>query len=550
MHVVVPEVKACVSCAKSKRKCGKERPRCHRCETRDLECQYPPPRPSSFVPLGDGFGSAWERQVEADSALEYGHLRGTAANITASVDIDINNPRSPEVEQPLANPAATTKTLDLWDPTSLLGPLPDFSLLLAPPCSHPDSTSTKLQLQPHNHRPQTVASQSPSCPSSSLPFIPQLSTCDWFLGPETWEFPDSDRCHDSRSLDPSSSAQPPSLMQPMTMIPPYARTILKPYLRSLQSDLADWISKGGTTFIHKQLYAFELPRCIQDAQGALALYLARCPATEDAVFRILDERARQLLVDEAKHNTSSSLDSSGHLARVQALLTYQIIGLLDGDIYLRAAAEERAKVLVTWVSLMLDSVQFAAAFCKSSGSEGGGGQADGRRGNINGKVAESTCGHLRAIVGLLGLGIKDLFSPEQTAAFPAQAQEELVWRAWIFTESLRRTSIVAEALPAVYHALKAGWAMCPKGMRVTVTEGMWDAESRYAWTQTALGLGNGKRKGQKGSAAVWFLDGRDTEILLRLARPEDVDAFTTLCMEVCFGIERIEKWKTEKGQMS
>lgn len=109
---------------------------------------------------------------------------------------------------------------------------------------------------------------------------------------------------------------------------------------------------GDTEFIHKELYVLRNPRCVQDAQGSLALYLARTDEKEDGVFLTLDDRARRLLRDEEEHNTPSSLGFLGHLARVHALLTYQITGLLDGDIHLRAVhvAEERIGVLDTWLS--------------------------------------------------------------------------------------------------------------------------------------------------------------------------------------------------------
>lgn len=41
--------KACAPCARAKRKCGKEIPRCRRCEEKGIECTYPSKRPASFV---------------------------------------------------------------------------------------------------------------------------------------------------------------------------------------------------------------------------------------------------------------------------------------------------------------------------------------------------------------------------------------------------------------------------------------------------------------------------------------------------------------------
>ncbi|KAF2028082.1 hypothetical protein EK21DRAFT_70552 [Setomelanomma holmii] len=47
------ETKACTNCAKSRRKCGKQRPECLRCQSRRLSCHYPPPRLTSFIPLSE-----------------------------------------------------------------------------------------------------------------------------------------------------------------------------------------------------------------------------------------------------------------------------------------------------------------------------------------------------------------------------------------------------------------------------------------------------------------------------------------------------------------
>ncbi|KAF2831614.1 hypothetical protein CC86DRAFT_141431 [Ophiobolus disseminans] len=52
------EVKVCTNCAKSRRKCGKQRPLCLRCRTRGLSCHYPRVRPTSFVPLREDTSDA------------------------------------------------------------------------------------------------------------------------------------------------------------------------------------------------------------------------------------------------------------------------------------------------------------------------------------------------------------------------------------------------------------------------------------------------------------------------------------------------------------
>ena len=43
---------ACRACAIAKRRCGKQKPLCLRCRTRNIDCMYPPTKPTSFVPCG------------------------------------------------------------------------------------------------------------------------------------------------------------------------------------------------------------------------------------------------------------------------------------------------------------------------------------------------------------------------------------------------------------------------------------------------------------------------------------------------------------------
>jgi hypothetical protein len=45
------ESPACTICAKARRKCGKQRPQCTRCQARGSTCTYPPSKPASFIPL-------------------------------------------------------------------------------------------------------------------------------------------------------------------------------------------------------------------------------------------------------------------------------------------------------------------------------------------------------------------------------------------------------------------------------------------------------------------------------------------------------------------
>lgn len=306
-----------------------------------------------------------------------------------------------------------------------------------------------------------------------------------------------------------SSKHPSSPNSPQTQPSlPFGNGVLRRFLKDIQRRLEAWVSTGGTTFIHKQLYRFRKPRCILDAQTTLALYLSRTDENEDMVFRALEDRTKQLLEEEEKHQTSSSHDAFCHLARVQALLTYQVMGLLDGDIHQRAIAEDHMKVLMAWVDQMVDSVWVASTFVPDNG------------GRDDFVVAKG-----------LGLGIKDIL-PDDQKMIDHITKEDVVWHIWISAESLRRTWIIVQGLNATYHALKKGWAMCPGSMKVTAGQGLWDAPSSHTWAKVLT------------DTNIWFMEGTEMDVLFTSAIPEEVDDFTKSCMEITYGMEKMERWES------
>lgn len=426
---IVPEVKSCEKCAKAKRKCGKEKPRCHRCESRDLDCHYPPARPSAFVRLQD-------------------------------------DPFAPDV--PISPASCNTlatlcDSADMWDPSIMLCPLPEFNLPLS-------VCNADLHL------------------SKPSPTIPKHLTCEWFMAPDSWK----------------ALARPQYVKNPQWK-PHYGNAVLKRFLKGIQRRLNEWVSTGGTDFIHRHLYEFRNPRCVQDAQTTLALYLARTDENEDAVFRTLDDRARQLLEDEKRHAPSSGgLEVFEHLARVHALMTYQIVGLLDGDIHLRTAAESRTKLLETWVEQMIERMRSTSAFC-----------------------SENMGDYLAVVANVMGLGTEDC--PGQAQQDQAMRQD-LIWRAWVLAESLRRTWVTVRGLNITYHALQKGWADCCGSIKLTAGQGMWDAPSSHAWAEVTR------------EKDVWFIEGTETERLFVEATADNVDDFTKGCMEMSFGRDRMEHW--------
>lgn len=390
---------------------------------------------------------------------------------------------------------------DIWDSNVLFTPVSNFDVPLSDCPAHTD-----LQLLLSNLQPPA---RTPTPPRKHL-------DCEWFLSPESWKGPES---HPFAAAGPDHDGinNKPSLPHPISS--------LKHFLNKLHRRSQDWVTRGSNDFIHKELYTFRSPRCIQDAQTAFALYLAKSDDTEDAVFRTLHARATQLLQDEEKHKMRGSHDVFGHLARCQALLIYQVIGLLDGDIHLRGAAEERIEILKAWLEQLIKSTTTSSALCFGNTLPG----------ESVGKKPPSTID----VANAFGLGIRDVLildddsdkSSMRTIQSPhSMVQQEAVWHAWLFAESLRRTWIAASGLQTSYLALRTGWAMCYRSMKLTAGQGMWEAPTSYAWEKRCM----------KGD--VLFMEGWDMDLLFTTARPEDVDVFAKSCMEATWGAEMMERW--------
>lgn len=431
---IVPENKACDACAKSKRKCGKEIPACHRCSSRGIDCVYSPARPSAFVRLQDNSTP--------------GESCPTPTPTPSSISYRDNNSST-------------------WDPNVLFPTLTEFDIPLP-------LNSTDLRLD-HYCQPAPIAKH---------------LNCDWFMSQRTWESP----------------AHLPGPCDIYTTAPPYAATALNRFLKSIHQRVGEWVLKASNDFVHRQLYAFNNPRCIQDVYTALALYLAKTPENEDIVYRTLGDRVKQLLQDQEKHNTSSSLDVFNHLARCQALLVYQIIGLLDGDIRLRGSAEDRRATMELWLDQLLEAMTTASTFCPPNGDT-----------------------NIISVAKALGIGIKDMLTDDHMVQCPT-IREETVWHIWIFTESLRRTWIVSMALHTSYHAVRSGWATCCRSMKVTARKGVWEAPTSYVWGQRCM------------TQDILFIEGTEMEKLFTQVRPDEVDYFAKWCMEITYGSERMERW--------
>ncbi|KAI1416793.1 hypothetical protein F5Y13DRAFT_100643 [Hypoxylon sp. FL1857] len=322
----------------------------------------------------------------------------------------------------------------------------------------------------------------------------------WFLTPESW------------IADYTLPPNQPTAVQDM---------MLQRFIDGVQSWLKRWTVEGSSPLHHRHLYREKMPRYVQDAYTAVTMYHTSAARDSSAnaearatALRVFDDRVVQLLQDQALETSlGKQMDIFDHLSRVQALLTYQTIRLFDGDVRMRAQAEDLVPTLFLWTKQLLDSAKENLT----------------RPSRFLADIANSASNYSSCF----GYG------PGSTSSSGSGAgcSEDTVWRAWILVESVRRTWLVSNYLQEIYLYMKRGWGNCPGRMTITMRGGLWDAASSYAWS----------RKCREQDAL--FLPTTGTEKLFYERCPEDIDEFSLFIVELSYGVDRIERWLGEsKGR--
>lgn len=310
----------------------------------------------------------------------------------------------------------------------------------------------------------------------------------WFLRPESWAI-----VH-----------QPAPYRQPCSL-----NSGLLDSTGSILSWLQQWVNDCSCPFIHTHLYRDDLPSCIQNAFTATAAYFARTAANKGLILRIIEGHCNALL-DQLEADLDAGEDTIAsstvhHLTRTQALLIYQIIRLFDGDIRSRAQAEKSMDLLLSWAGQLWES---ASKDVKSAIYE---------EASMTSSVTADGCGNL---------------APN---AFRVDGSVATLWRAWYVAESIRRTYVAIVFVQGMYQTLKQGWAFCPGGVNFTVTNGLWDAPSEYAWWELFL---------QDTSPPAQSLQ---LERLLVENQPAEVDTFVRPLLVASYGHERVNQWIAQQA---
>ena len=193
--------------------------------------------------------------------------------------------------------------------------------------------------------------------------------------------------------------------------------------------------RGQTPFIHRHMYDEHTPTVIYDALSSCALYCGKNKDNETLVFGDISRKVRQLKAAMQQ----SFLSPVDHLASVQALLLYQIIRLLDGDVRQRADAESDEAVLMSWNEQLQGRLQPPSLSLERESLS-----------DIQGTMTTSS------------------------------------WQDWIVAESVRRTVLTCYMLQGVYSFLKLGYDKLSgkvDQLAFTAQSTLWNAPSEFHWRE-------------------------------------------------------------------
>ncbi|KXH52660.1 hypothetical protein CSAL01_13088 [Colletotrichum salicis] len=441
-----PRRKTCIACIKAKRRCDHGQPACLRCSRRNIACDYfaPPATSRSKGNAGD-------------------HVLRTQKS---------RRPQHPS------------------SPTQVPAPLLD------------DGAGSDASLIPWSQNPDLLPLDMGDLEDVNFDLaFDELITTDAFF--------------ERPLIAPCLTPRPDEMLVPSYDAPSGSLEAL--VASRLQYSL-DEIKKVPTTVVmenqapwsHPYLYRAHMPRdmqgehlmshspkstangknltvCSPDAQACSALYIAKNSINASSVLRTIQTRAHELL---ASPMPKSRLDI---LARLHAILLYQIIRLFDGDISMRASAQHTLSSLEQTILALLPFVKWERAQPTTDPAQD-----------------YSTC------------PTKDF------------------WLEWIFQESARRTIFFTCFFLVAYSVLVD-----------TLTNG---CEQRYVFCQSwTMSAHLWKAPTVVDFAVAWkekqhlVITKQCFEEALRDAAADDIDAFGRILMVGAMGIEDARLWFYNRG---
>ncbi|KAI9700964.1 MAG: hypothetical protein M1820_006609 [Bogoriella megaspora] len=251
-------------------------------------------------------------------------------------------------------------------------------------------------------------------------------------------------------------------------------------VKAFTSEIAD---RNATPFMHRHLYRDDVPQCILSCFSINVLYAKRTHENTAMVMRAIHNNVRDLLDAEMSRTIAKPVQK---LARTQALFLYQIIRLFDGDITLRAQGEKDMPLFQAWLNDLC-----------------------GIRDNLGDAL------HL------------------QNSVTRKRAPEH--WETWVFSESVRRTIVMAYSVIGLYELIKEPES---KGrMRFVHTDHRWTL-SRSLWESDSSSEFH-RMWNQK---PHFIITNYAFDDFLMYGSGEDVDDFAALLLTAYIGMDKTKEF--------
>ncbi|KAF4965722.1 hypothetical protein FSARC_6505 [Fusarium sarcochroum] len=277
---------------------------------------------------------------------------------------------------------------------------------------------------------------------------------------------------------------------PPDAIPP--ASVFSNFIRGLQDWLSRFVKKGHNPFIHRHLYSDSgYPQCIQDAYSACVISNAVNDDNDNIIDAISSTHISNLLNSQPASNSMSPgvITTMDHLARTQALLIHILLAVFSPSIQRRARGESLISTLHTW-----------------------------------------------------SLQLWDCAAQDSAVASPVPAIEGLdpiprLYRAFILSESIRRTVLICNVATGVYNGLKGDTTeSCGGDIQITTQAKFWEAPSSARWEVIAR---------HTDPLFIYSLKGQ--ALLESGVGAAQVDEFARHLFTVMLGMEKVETWVVRTG---
>ncbi|KIH91201.1 hypothetical protein SPBR_01743 [Sporothrix brasiliensis 5110] len=361
-----------------------------------------------------------------------------------------------------------------------------------------DGAYTFLPLQPCDLLLDTA--EPPSCGSTASPFhslsqayVDTATVFDFVSHAHDVSIHDADKADHTDNVAGGQLSLIPA--PPLPLSAPlaaadwnYVSRIIASHLGHAMDIIRDaprlFVLENRLPWSHPRLYRDGMPRAMEDALSSCALYQAKNSVNTSVVLRTIDRRLHDLL---AAPEPTSPLEC---IAKTQALLLYNIIGIFDTDINARATVENTQPLLRRAARRLLSFITFDA--------------------------------------------LQD--APDEAALV---LSAHAFWDSWVLMESARRTFLISLYFMHLYSVVVGSpLRTCDERKYLnrywTISASLWHAscplDFARAWRANRFFL-----------ARIGNFDQ-----LLAEARAEDIDDFSRIFLSSLMGIDDFSRWMASR----